>query len=348
MRSRRSRDGRREHGHLGRIAVALVVLTTALAPAMLAAPVAADPSVAVEYEGDEVTVANGTAQVISGTAEAPVGTEILVRVRSAGDTDPAFLKAKRAVVTENGTWAVAFDFSTQSAGDRFTLTAGTENGSAETEVDGEVVACGGDCAETPPSDTPTPIPEQTPTPTPAAGPDSSVAFGENVFLADSGGVAAVPVTFDGGTADEAVVVVGNETDVNYELEAVVTDGDGDGEAILYVDTSLAGRGGDTVSTSGGDSVTVRSETSLDDTLDPASYGVTLYAGSERSGTPADVGNLVLQAATTPTVTTDAPATSVGEPANTGGDGLGSLAVGGLVSGAFLVGGAVLAAVLLKR
>jgi hypothetical protein len=346
MRSRRSDDGRGP-GRPVRITVALVVLTTALAPAMLAAPAAADPSVGIDYEGDRVTAANGTSQVVTGTADAPVGTEILVRVRSSGDTEPVFLKAKTGVVTENGTWAVAFDFTSQSAGDTFTLTARTENGSAETEVEGEIVTCGGDCAETPPSDTPTPIPEQTPTPTRTAGPDSSVAFGENVFLADSGGVAAVPVTFDGGDADEAVVVVGNETKSNYELEAVVTDGDGDGEAILYVDTSLAGRSGDTVSTSGGDSVTVRSETSLDDTLDPASYDVTLYAGGERTGTPADVGNLVVQAATTRTVTTDTPATPTDEPTGTSGAGLGSLAVGGLVSGAFLIGGAVLAAVLLK-
>jgi len=330
------------------VAVALVVLTTALAPALLAAPVAADPSVAVEYDGDRVTVANGTTQVVSGTADAPVGTEILVRVRSADDTEPAFLKARRGVVTENGTWAVAFDFSSQSAGDAFTLTAGTENGSAEARVDGEVVACGAECAGTPPADTPTPIPEQTPTATPTDAPASSVAFGENVFLADSGGVAAVPVTFDGGDAEEAVVVVGNETQVNYELDAVVTDGDGDGEAILYVDTSLAGRGGDTLSVSGGDSVTVRSETALDDTLDPANYGVVLYAGGERTGTPADVGSLVVQAAATPTATADAPATPADGPTGTAGGGLDSLAVGGLVSGAFLVGGAVLAAVLLRR
>ena len=347
MRSRRSGDRNRGPSRLARVAVAVVVLVTALAPAMLAAPVAADPSVAVDYEGDRVTVANGTAQVVSGTAEAPAGTEILVRVRSSGDTDPIFLKSRTAVVTGNGTWAVAFDFAEQSAGDAFTLTARTENGSAEAEVGGEVVACGGDCAETPPSDTPTPIPEQTPTPTPTAGPDPSVAFGENVFLADSGGVAAVPVTFDGADADEAVVVVGNETESNYELEAVVSDGDGDGEAILYVDTSLAGRGGDTVSTSGGDSVTVDSETSLDDALDPASYDVSLYAGGERAGTPADIGTLVVQEPVTPTPTAGTSATPTGEPTDAGGAGLGSVPVGGLVSGAFLIGGAVLAAVLLK-
>ena len=342
MRSRRSGTGGR--GRPVRVAAAFLVLVTALAPATFAAPAAADPSVTVDYEGDRVTVANGTAQVVRGTADAPVGTEILVRVRSADGTEPAFLKAERSVVTKNGTWAVAFDFAAQSAGDGFRLTAQTENGSAGATVDGEIVACDGDCAGTLPGDTPTPIPEQTATPTPTADSDTSVTFGENVFLTDTGGVAAVPVTFDGGDADEAVVVVGDAAEVNYELEAVVTDGDGDGEAILYVDTALAGRGGATVSTSGGDSVTVRSETSLDDALDPANYDVALYAGGERTDTPADVGSLVVQASTTPTATTDAPTTPA---TDAGSDGPGSLPVGALVSVAFLLGGAVLAAVLLE-
>ena len=73
-----------------------------------------------------------------------------------------------------------------------------------------IVTCGGDCADTPPSGTPTPIPEQTATATPTAEPDAPVAFGENVFVA------------------------------------------------------------------------VRSETSLDAPLDPANYGVSLYAGDERA------------------------------------------------------------------
>ena len=90
--------------------------------------------------------------------------------------------------------------------------------------------CGGDCADTPPSGTPTPIPEQTATATPTAEPDAPVAFGENVFVA------------------------------------------------------------------------VRSETSLDAPLDPANYGVSLYAGDERSGSPSDVGSLVLQSASTRTTT----------------------------------------------
>lgn len=330
-----------------RVLLSVVIVASVLSPA-LAGSAAADPSVAVDSDGDRVTVANGTTQVVRGTADAPVGTEIVVRVRSSGDTEPAFLKAKSGVVTTNGTWAVAFDFSRQAAGDTFEMTARIENGSAETDVAGEIVACEGDCADTPPSETPTPIPEQTATATPAAEPDAPVVFGENVFVTEGGGVAAIPVAFE-GDADEAVVVIGNGTDDNYELEAVVTDGDGDGETVVYVDTAIAGRGGEPLSASGGDSVTVRSETSLDTPLDPANYDVSLYAGGERSGSPSDVGSLVIQSAsTTATATADGSSTPIGGTDVPDGSGLGSLAVGGLVSGAFLVGGALLAAILLKR
>jgi hypothetical protein len=332
-----------------RVLLSIVIVTSVLGPAAFAGSAAADPSVAVDYDGDRVTVANGTTQVVSGTADTPVGTEILVRVRSAGETQPAFLKAKSGVVTENGTWAVSFNFSRQTAGDTFDLTARIENGSAETDVAGEIVACEGDCADTPPSGTPTPIPEQTATATPTAEPDAPVAFGEHVFVVEGGGVAAIPVSFE-GDADEAVVVIGNETEANYELEAVVTDGDGDGAAVVYVDTAIAGRGGEPLSTSGGDSVAVRSETSLDSPLDPANYDVSLYAGGERSGSPSDVGSLVLQstATRTATATADNPSTPVGGTDVSDGSGLDSLVVGGLVSGAFLVGGALLAAILLRR
>jgi hypothetical protein len=329
----------------------VLVVTSVLAPAAFAGSVAADPSVSVDREGEAVTVANGTTQVVSGTADAPVGTEIVVRVRSADDTEPVFLKSASGVVTENGTWAVSFDFESQRAGDTFALTARFENGTAETEVDGAVVACGENCAERPPSGTPTPIPEQTQTATRTAGPAAPVAFGENVFLVESGTVAAIPITFDGAggkeAADEAVVVLGNESESNYELEATVSDDDGDGEAVLYVDTALAGRSEEALTTSGGDSVRVESETSLDSMLEPAKYDVSLYAGGERAEKADDVGNLVIQATRTQGAATSTPSTPAESESGTNGIGLGPLAVSGVVSGAFLAGGAVLAALLLK-
>jgi len=327
--------------------LAAIVLTSVLGPAVLAGPAAAASGLTVEHEGDRVTVANGPSQVVRGTADAPTGTEVLVRVRSTGNTSPAFIQTGTAVVTDDGTWAVAFNFSGIEAGGPFTLNARYEDGSDETDVEGEIVACDGDCADDPPEDTPTPIPEQTPTQTRTDGPEPPVAFGENIFLVNRGGVAAVPLSFT-GDADAAVVVVGNESDDNYELEAVVRDEDGDGQAVLYVDTSVAGRGGETASVSGGDTVSVRSETSLESTIDPANYDVSLYAGTERGDDPVDVGSLVVQErpSRTPTTTaTDATDTQA-PPSGTGG-GLGPLALGGIVSGAFLVGGAALAAVLLR-
>ena len=330
-----------------RAVVSIVIVTSVLGPAAVTGSVAADPSIGIEYDGDRVTVANGTTQVVSGTADAPVGTEILVRVRSSGDTHPAFLKAKSGVVTANGTWAVAIDFDDQTAGDTFELTARIENGSAEAAVEGDVVACKGECADTPPSGTPTPIPEQTATATPTAEPETAVTFGESIFVAEGGGVAAIPIAFEGGSTDEAVVVIGNETDANYELEVVVTDGDGDGEAVVYLDTAIAGREGDPLSVSGGDSVTIRSETALSAPLAPASYDVSLYGG-ERSSSPADIGTLVVQSTPTRTAATNTASTPIGGTDGSGGAGLDSLAVGGVVSGAFLVGGALLAAILLRQ
>ncbi|WP_144905717.1 BGTF surface domain-containing protein [Halobellus captivus] len=328
-----------------------VLLIAALSPAVLAGPVAADPSVSVDYDGDGVTVANGTSQVVSGTADAPVGTEIIVRVRSTGETEPVFLKSATGVVTENSTWAVTFDFEPHRANDTFQLTARFENGSAETEADGEVVACGEECGETPPSGTPTPIPEQTQSPTPTDGPSAPVTFEENIFVVDRGGVAAIPIAFEsdqGERVDEAVVVLGNESQSNYELEAVVRDDDDDGQAVLYVDTSLAGRSDETLSTSGGDGVRVVSETSLDSMIDPADYDVSLYAGSERAEEPTDVGSLVVQTQPTRTATvTTSSGVETGDSSGIDGFGLGPVAVGGVVSGAFIVGGALLAALLLR-
>ena len=129
------------------ILLALVVLTAALGPAVLASPAAAestatasataDSAITVEHDGDRVTVANGTSQVVRGTADAPVGTEVLVRVRSSGNTTPRFLKTATGVVTENGTWAVAFDFSEQYAGNTFALRTAFEDGDADSRADAD-------------------------------------------------------------------------------------------------------------------------------------------------------------------------------------------------------------------
>lgn len=296
-----------------------------------------EDGVTIDYEGDAVTVANGSTQVISGTASEPTGTEIVVTLQSTGDTQPRFYKTDAAVVTENGTWAIAFNFTDLDATATFSVEASTEDGTRSATVKGEVVPCGESCADTPPSDTPTPIPEQTATETPG---ESETDDGPRVTLTESavdtvrGDVATVELRFDG--TDSATVVVGDESESGYELEALVRDADGDGSATLYLDTELAGREGDTVSVSSGDEVTVRSETNLDSALDAGEYGLrVLPDGQERY---ADAGTLFVseeQATATNSVTpTDAPA---------GNDKMTGL----LVSGGILLGGGGLALVLLR-
>ncbi|SFR64481.1 DUF7827 domain-containing protein [Halogeometricum limi] len=78
--------------------------------------------VEAEHTLDDVTVAASSNQSIAGETTVAPGTEINLRVRSDGDTQPSFLKTATAYVTENGTYEAMFDFSEQSANDTFTVT----------------------------------------------------------------------------------------------------------------------------------------------------------------------------------------------------------------------------------
>jgi hypothetical protein len=317
-----------------------VVATAALAPTGVGGAAAADAGLTIDHEGETVTVANASSQVVSGTADLRAGSELTVRVRSTGDTQPRFIKAAGAVVTENGTWGVAFDFSAQSPEDSFLVTVSTENGSARTERDGAVVACEGNCTETPPQDTPTPIPEQTQQRT-TDGERAAVAFDGHTVAAERGGVAALALTYR--ATERATVVVGNESESGYELVATVVDADGDGGAVVYVDTALAGRSGRTVSTSGGDEVRVDSETSLNTSLDAGDYTLALYGDGTTDRQPASLGTLLLQEVDTTTAT---PAQA--RPAAGGAGPLGVGATGLALSAALILGGAGLAVVLLRQ
>lgn len=328
----------------GAMATAGAADPTGVAPADLGAT--GEPGITVDHEGDAVTVANGSQQVISGTADVPVGTELLVRVQSTGDTQPRFIKSTNAVVREDGTWAVTFDFSRQHAGGTFELAVGTENGSMSTTVDGEIVACGGDCADPTPEPTPTPRPEQPGTATDTPGDSQAdVLLHTQAVSVERGGVAAIEVIFHG--TDAVVVTVGNESESGYELVTVVRDEDEDGRAVLYVDTALAGRQGRTVSASGGDSVSVRAESELGSQLDAGSYDIGVHAGTDAEGEPTTLGTLIVQRADdTPAQGEPATATPTDRPATSGG--LDRTTLGILASGAFLLGGAGLAVVLLRN
>ena len=299
--------------------------------------------ISIDHDGEVVTVANGSTQVISGTALEPTGTEIVVTLQSTGDTQPRFYNNPTAVVTENGTWAVAVDFDEQSAGDTFTVEASTEDGAHRTTADGEIVLCGESCADTPPTDTPTPIPEQTATATPtenSSDAEQAVTLQESVVDTVRGGTATVELRFDG--ADAAVVVVGGD-DAGYELETVVTDADGDGSATLYVDTRLAGRDGETVSVSSGDEVSVRSESTLEAALDAGEYDIGAFPMSQDGSEYTVTGTLfIAETSPTPNGTPTPTATATETPA--GNDDLTGL----LVSAAIVLGGGAVALVLIRR
>jgi hypothetical protein len=296
-----------------------------------------DDDVTIDYEGDAVTVANGSTQVVSGTAAEPTGTEIVVSLQSTGDTQPRFFRTSTAVVTEDGTWATAFNFSFLDAGATFSVEASTEDGTHSANADGEVILCDGDCAETPPSDTPTPIPEQTTTETPASNDSEdgpTVELTESVVDTLRGDVAGIELRFDG--TDTADVTVGSER-AGYELDLQVRDADGDGTATVYFDTELAGREGETVSVSSGDEITVNSEGTVPAALDAGEYSLEVAAGGADGTT--DTGTLFVSEAE-PTATDSATPTD----APTGGGDVTGL----LVSAAIVLGGGGLALVLLRR
>lgn len=326
---------------LGRLAIVAVVVAmgvAGLATLGAAENPTADSSITIDYSGDNVTVANGSSQVISGTADFRKGTELIVRVQATGDTEPRFIKSSSAVVTENGTWAVAFDFDRQVAGNTFSVTVKTENGSTSTSADGEVVACGENCSEEVP-DSPTPLPEQTRTQTTEPDDPGSVALDDAAVIVESRDVVTLDLLFDG--ADTATVVVGDEAETGYELQGSVRDADGDGTAKLFVDTALAGRSGATMSTSSADELLSQSETSLSSMLEVGEYPIEVYAGNSTDGEPTTVATLVVQE----------PDTATAAPTTTAETGASELLTGSLVklliSGVFLLGGGGLALILLR-
>lgn len=325
------------------VVLAAVLVVAALAPLTVSAATetaTADGPVTIDHDGENVTVANGSSQVIAGTADAPKGTEVTVRLQSTGDTQPRFFKIKSAVVTEDGTWAVAFNFSEIPAGGTFSVEATIEDTEKSASVEGYIVPCEGDCADEPPEDTPTPVPEQTPTAT-STEDAPPVALNGSAVSAVRGEVAAIELSFNG--ADAAVLTVGDEESVNYELEALVRDADGDGDAVLYLDTALAGREGNPVSVSAGDEVELRNETQLGSMLEAGNYEVTLHAGEDVDGEPTTLGTLIVQQSAEHTATEDSP-TATDRPEQGGAlDGIG----GTVLSVAFLLGGGAVALLLVR-
>ncbi|QKY19197.1 hypothetical protein B4589_001945 [Halolamina sp. CBA1230] len=294
-------------------------------------------TVRIDTTDGNVVVNDTASQVVSGSALAPTGTEVSLRLRST-DSEIRFFKAATAVVTDDGSWASAFNFSTIPPGSAFSVEA-TIDGGYVAETEGEVVDCESDCRDDPPTDTPTPIPDATPEPTatPAA---TSVEFSRNVVHVRQGTTARMELAFD--DTDTTDLVIGGQS-AGYTLEATVRDADGDGEATVRFDTAAAGDGGSPLGVSDGDELTLESETDLGSDLDPGDYDLRLLP--EDRGEASDIGSLYVAEPGTATPQGDTPTaapTLTGSPTN-GGD----VPVEIAVSGALVLGGGGLA-LLLRR
>ncbi|SFR36398.1 PGF-CTERM protein/surface glycoprotein [Halogeometricum rufum] len=86
---------------------------------------------------DPYNVSAAAEQTISGETNVAPGTELNLRVRSSGDTQPSFLKTATVYVTENNTFSGTFDFSEQEVDDTYEITV--RNGGDTLTVDGTVL-----------------------------------------------------------------------------------------------------------------------------------------------------------------------------------------------------------------
>ncbi|QCC46917.1 BGTF surface domain-containing protein [Halobellus limi] len=130
-----------------------------------------EPEITVS-EPHDVAPAGG--QTITGTTTYAPGTELRVRVRSAGETSPSFLKTAAPTVGPDRRWSATLDFAEQNVGDTYEIVV--EGDDAETTEDGEVVEAVETPAETPGPDTDTP--DSTATDTATAEPDTTTAASE--------------------------------------------------------------------------------------------------------------------------------------------------------------------------
>jgi len=214
-------------------------------------------------------------QVVTGETTLDPGTELTVRIKSSDASTP-FLYQRQVSVQPDGTFAAQFDLAKVPANTSYELSAHVD-GDTQFERTGTIAQCDSDCTD--------PVPDiQTPTAT-----DDD----ENVVTVSQGETAEIPVSLaDGGNK---TLSVGSEA-VNYQINATVSDDDGDGEVLVLFDTAAAGTEEATVSVADdGDSLAVTSpEPDLSSTLDPAAYTYRVFDDHATDGTPT-VGTLLIEA-----------------------------------------------------
>ncbi|WP_135365593.1 BGTF surface domain-containing protein [Halosimplex halophilum] len=96
-----------------------------------------DHNTTLDYDGDALTLEPASDRSIAGETDLPAGTEVTIRLRSAGDSSP-FLKSAAATVTEDGRFSAAVNMSAVPAGSTFEVTV-RHDGDTVATADGEVV-----------------------------------------------------------------------------------------------------------------------------------------------------------------------------------------------------------------
>ncbi|WP_018256250.1 BGTF surface domain-containing protein [Halomicrobium katesii] len=310
------------------VALLLLVPCAAIVALLLLVPCAAigaqtTPTATIDSEGEELTVEAAPGEQLSGETTLPPGTRLTVRIESTTSAAP-FLKRLEATVADDGTFTATGDLSDLPPDTAFEATV-VYNATVIGRQSGQIVPCTSDCTATPRhSDTATAFPTDEP------------ALPRPVVQVREGGTVEIPIAV--GDREHVRLSIGSDR-TNYRLNATVTDGDGDGRAVVSFDTASAGRDAPTLSPVDDDRVTTDSETALSDGLDPTEYDLTLL-GASGNGTKLSIGTLVVfdqsetrDAPEPPEATTSTPPLNETTPATDRGvdlGGIGALTVGGLL------------------
>lgn len=284
------------------------------------------------YQGDVLELEAAADQVVHGETRLDAGTEVTIRLRSAGEHP--FLETAEATVTEHGTFEATFDLSDAEPGARFEATVRAD-GRRLAVVPGRVVACERDC----PTET---EPDRAAT---EGLPADRIAVASHTEVTRSH-VAEIPVTL--GDADAVTVVVGGDP-VNYEARGVVRDRDGDSRVVVQFHTDRAGFDFPTLEVLDDGSERLPetwSESSLPRLLAAGEYPVRVYRGTSTDGEPDAEGTLVVyeapSAVGSTTTTTTAATPTVADTGNDTRDdaglfagssvaGVGAIALGGVLA-----------------
>jgi len=233
----------------------------------------------VDREGETLTLVAGPETEVTGQSDLEPGTELKLTLQSTDSTSP-FLLRETATVADDGSIAATMDTDSISEPVNATLTV-SHDGEELTEVDARIEPCDDDCGDQSSSDG-------------LGTPPSEFGLEEDVVVAPQDETAKISVAV--GDADAATLSVGDEADVNYQINATARDENGDGRVVFVLDPPAASD--ESVPTvtvrDDGDSVSIQRESDVDGPLSPTEYDLTLFRGESADGNPDDIGALALE------------------------------------------------------